>query len=137
MVIMGVIFGMALSVVIFFLWENRKTSNAESKSEKIVSKAERKREHIVGDARKDADDLLQEAKTEAHEIMKKAQAAEERISKTEARVIEREEKIEKRLDQIGQKQDFHEAILCLAEISAMMRIGCLILRQPACPITLL
>lgn len=104
-VIMGVIFGMALSVVLFFLWENRKTTKAETKSETIVSKAEKKREHIVNDARKDADDIVAEAKTEAHEIMKKAQAAEERIAKTEARVIEREEKIEKRLDQIGQKQD--------------------------------
>lgn len=45
---------MALSVVLFFIWENRKTTNAESKSEKIVSKAERKREHIVNDAKRDA-----------------------------------------------------------------------------------
>lgn len=105
MIVMGVIFGMALSVVLFFLWENRKNTQAESKSEKIISKAEKKREYIIGDARKEADEMVWEAKTEAHEIMKKAQATEERISKTEARVIEREEKIEKRLDQIATKQD--------------------------------
>ena len=105
MILLGVIFGMSLSVVMFFLWENRKTSNAESKSEKILSKAERKREHIVKDAREDAQDILKEARRESQEIMKKAQSAEERIAKTEARVIEREEKIEKRLDQISQKQD--------------------------------
>lgn len=105
MVVMGAIFGMALSVVIFFLWENRKNTQAESKSEKIVSKAERKREHIVNDARKDADEIVSEAKTEAYEMMKKAQSTEERIAKTEARVIEREEKIEARLDQIATKQD--------------------------------
>lgn len=96
---------MALSVVVFFLWENRKRHNAESKSEKILSKAEKKREHIVGDARKDANELVHEAKQEAHDIMKKAQHAEERIAKTEARVIDREEKIEKKLDQISEKQD--------------------------------
>lgn len=102
---MGVIFGMALSVVLFFIWENRKTTKAETKSELIVSKAEKKREHIVHDARKDADDILSEARKESHEIMQKAQQAEERIAKTEARVIEREEKIESRLDQIAKKQD--------------------------------
>jgi len=105
MILMWVIFWMALSVVMFFLWENRKTTNAESKSERILSKADKKRDHIVNDARKDADTMVHEAKQEAHEIMKKAQIAEERIAKTEARVIEREEKIEQRLDQIGKKQD--------------------------------
>ena len=35
---------MALSVVLFFIWENRKTTQAETKSEKIVPKAEKKRE---------------------------------------------------------------------------------------------
>ena len=103
--VMSVIFGMALSVVLFFLYENRKTNKAESKSEKILSKADRKRDHIINDARKDSDSMIQEAKQEAHEIMKKAQHTEDRIAKTEARVIEREEKIEQRLDQIGKKQD--------------------------------
>lgn len=105
MIAMWVIFGMALSVVLFYVWENRKTNKAESRSEHIIAKAERKREHIIKDARKDALDMTSEAKQEAHEIMKKAQIAEDRIAKTEARVIEREEKIEKRLDQISQKQD--------------------------------
>jgi ribonuclease Y len=96
---------MALSVVLFFLWENRKTIKAESKSEKILSKADRKRDHIIDDARKDSDSMVYEAKQEAHDIMKKAQHTEDRIAKTEARVIEREEKIEQRLDQMGIKQD--------------------------------
>ncbi len=105
MIMLGVIFGMALSVVIFFIWENRKTTQAESKSEKILSKADKKREHIIRDAREDAQEIIKEAKKESYEIIKKAQAAEERISKAEARVIEREEKIEQRLDQISKKQD--------------------------------
>jgi len=96
---------MALSVVLFFLWENRKTTNAESKSERILSKADRKRDHIVNDARKDADSMVSQAKQEAHDIMKKAQHTEDRIAKTEARIIDREEKIEQKLDQIGGKQD--------------------------------
>lgn len=96
---------MALSVLAVFLWDNRKNTKAESKSEHILAKAERKREHIVKDARRDADEITSEAKKESHEIMRKAQQAEERIAKTEARVIEREEKIEKKLDQISSKQD--------------------------------
>jgi len=104
-IVMSVIFGMALSVVLFFLYENRRTNNAETKSEKILSKADRKRDHIVSDARKDADSILREAKQESHDIMKKAQHTEDRIAKTEARIIEREEKIEQKLDQIWQKQD--------------------------------
>lgn len=96
---------MALSVVLFFLWENRKTNKAESKSERILTKADKKRDHIVADAKKDADDMVHDAKRESHEIMQKAQNAEERIAKTEARVIEREEKIEQKLDIIGKKQD--------------------------------
>jgi len=105
MIFLWVLFWMALSVVLFFLWENRKTNNAESKSEKILTKADKKRDHIVNDARKEADAMVQEAKHEAHDIMKKALHTEDRIAKTEARIIEREEKIEQRLDQIGKKQD--------------------------------
>jgi len=103
--IMSVIFGMALMVVFFFLYENRKTNNAESKSEKILSKADRKRDHIVNDARKEADSMIHEAKQESHNIMRKVQHTEDRVAKTEARVIEREEKIENKLDQISKKQD--------------------------------
>lgn len=104
-IIMSVIFGMALSVVLFFLYENRKTTRAESRSEMILTKADKKREHIISDARRDADTMVQEAKKEAHDIMQKAQNTEDRIAKTEARVIEREEKIEKKLDEISGKQD--------------------------------
>jgi len=102
---MSVIFGMAVSVVLFFLYENSKNNKAESKSEKILSKADRKRDHIINDAKKEADDLIHDAKKESHDIMKKAQHTEDRIAKTEARVIEREEKIEQKLDIISKKQD--------------------------------
>ncbi len=96
---------MALSVVLFFLWENRKTQHAESKSENILSKAEKKKDHIVDDARKLSDELIADAKSQAADIMEKARASEERIAKIEARVVEREEKIEVKLDQISEKQD--------------------------------
>lgn len=55
MITLGVIFGMALSVVLFFLWENRKTSKATTKSEEILSKAEHKREKILEEARQNAE----------------------------------------------------------------------------------
>ena len=105
MIILGVIFGMALSVVLFFLWENRKTTKAESKSEGILSKAEHKKERILSDAHLSAEEILKNARQESAELMKNAQQTEERIIKTEARIIEREEKIEQRLDQISKKQD--------------------------------
>lgn len=96
---------MALSVVLFFLWENRKTTQAESKSEAIVSKAEHKRERILEEARQNAELILKNARQESSDLMKNAQQTEDRISKTEARIIEREEKIEQRLDQISEKQE--------------------------------
>lgn len=96
---------MALSVVLFFIWENRKTSKAESKSEQILSKAEQKREHILQDARNQSREIIEKARTEAKDIEQKSLQTEERIAKTEARVIEREEKIEQKLEQISQKQD--------------------------------
>ena len=96
---------MALSVVLFYLWENRKTAKAESKSEHILSKAESKRENLIDDARKKADEIIRQAKLEASESQKKSQQLEERIAKTEERIAEREEKIEERLDQISKKQE--------------------------------
>ena len=99
------IFGMALSVVLFYLWENRKTVKAESKSEHILSKAESKKDRLLEDARKKWDEIIKQAKEEALESQKKAQAIEERVAKTEERIVEREEKIEERLDQISKKQE--------------------------------
>jgi len=78
---------MALSVVLFFIWENRKTHKAWDKADNIVKKAEKRKNQILDEARK-----------ESYEIIKKAEKIEERI-------IEREEKIEKRLELIEDKQD--------------------------------
>ena len=96
---------MALSVVLFYLWENRKTAKAESKSESILAKAESKRENLIDDARKKADEVMRQAKLEVSESQKKAQQLEDRIAKTEERIAEREQKIEERLDQISKKQE--------------------------------
>ncbi len=79
------LFWMALAVVVFFLWENRKKTHATSNAEQIIKKAE---------ARKDY--LLQSAKTESLEIIKKSEKIEERI-------LDREEKIENKLEQIENK----------------------------------
>lgn len=85
--IMWVFFGMALAVILFFIWENRKTNNANSKSEKIIKEAEEK-----------AKNLLEDAKNESQEIMSKAE-------KTEKRVIEKEERVEQKLENLEKKQD--------------------------------
>lgn len=86
-IIAGIIFWMAISVVGFFLWENRRTLKAWDKAEKIIKSAEKRKK-----------ELLEEARKESYEIINKAEKIEERI-------IEREEKIENKLEQIEDKQD--------------------------------
>jgi len=82
-----IVFWMALSVVLFYLWENRKTTKAWDKADNIIKKAEQKREKILDEARK-----------ESFEIVNKAE-------KIESRTLEREEKIQNRLETIEDKQD--------------------------------
>ncbi len=78
---------MAVSVVLFYVWENRKTNKARSNAENILKETEIKK-----------DKILQQAKKEASEITSKTEKIEERI-------LDREEKIEKKLEQIEQKYD--------------------------------
>jgi len=78
---------MALSVVLFYVWENRTTNKAWNKADDILKKADKKKEQILDQARK-----------ESYEIINKAEKIEERI-------IDREEKIEQRLELIEDKQD--------------------------------
>lgn len=104
-----VIFWMALSTVIFFVFENFRVQkgtskslnliiNAEKKKELILSEAKQEKETLLSNAKKEQERLLKEAKDESNEIMKKAEKIEERI-------IEREEKIEIKLDEISKKQE--------------------------------
>ena len=107
--IMWAIFWMALMVVLFFLWENRKVHNASSKSDTMIKEAEQKKESILRDAqsqkdklsaewKRESEMLLKTAKDEAHQITEKAE-------KAEARITEREEKIQEKLEEIGKKQE--------------------------------
>lgn len=86
-IITSVIFWMAFSVVLFYIWENRKTNKAQNNAEIIIKKAEEKK-----------DKILKQAKDESNEILQKTEKIEERI-------LEREEKIEKKLEQIEEKYD--------------------------------
>lgn len=86
-IIFSVLFWMAFSVVLFFLWENRKTNKAWDKAAKIIKDAEDKAEQI-----------LKSAKVESNDIITKAEKLEERI-------LDREEKIEKKLELIDEKQE--------------------------------
>jgi len=107
--IMWAIFWMALMVVLFFLWENRRVNNASAKSDAMIKEAEDKRENILRDAqsqkdklsaewKRESETLLKTAKNEAHQITEKAEKAEQRIT-------EREEKIQEKLEEIGKKQE--------------------------------
>lgn len=78
---------MALSVVLFFIWENRKTNKAWDKANKIVKEAEKKALSIVEWSKKESLDIISKAE------------------KIEERILEREEKIEKKLELIDEKQD--------------------------------
>jgi len=96
--IAAAIFGMALMVVLFYLWENRKQNKASSKSDEILKHADHKREKIIRGAREESQDMIKLAKRESSDIMHK-------ISRTEERILEREEKIENRLDEIDKRQN--------------------------------
>jgi ribonuclease Y len=78
---------MSLSVVLFYVWENRKTNKAQSTAEHIIKKAEYKKDTILAETRKESADIL-----------KKSERIEERI-------LDREEKIEKKLEHIEEKYD--------------------------------
>lgn len=86
-IIISVIFWMAISVVLFFIWENRKTSKAWDKALNIIK-----------DADKRAYEITESAKKESLEIISKAEKIEERI-------LEKEEKIEAKLELIDEKQE--------------------------------
>jgi ribonuclease Y len=78
---------MALSVVLFYVWENRKTNKAHSNAEHIIKKAEHKKDKILAETRKESTDILKKAE------------------KIEERILDREEKIEKKLEHIEEKYD--------------------------------
>jgi len=94
MILVWAISWIALSVVVFYIWENKKTVKAWSKAEKIIHKAEL----TLKEAEKRRDEILESAKKESIEIIKKSEKIEERI-------IEREEKIESKLEMIQEKQE--------------------------------
>lgn len=101
MLIVWAISWIALSVVIFFIWESKKTTVARSKAEKILKEADdgvKEAEKSVKDAEKRKSEILESAKKESLDIISKAEKIEERI-------IEREEKIETKLELIEEKQE--------------------------------
>ena len=87
MIIIGVILWMSLSVIIFFILENKKKAKALIKADNIIKDAEKRKEEI-----------LEKTKKERIEIISKAEKIEEKI-------LEREEKIENKLEMIQEKQD--------------------------------
>lgn len=86
-IILSVIFWMALSVVLFFVWENRRTNKATDKATKIVKEAELKASWLTENAKKESNDIITKAE------------------KLEERILEKEEKIEKKLEVLEEKQE--------------------------------
>eukprot|EP00493_Phyllostaurus_siculus_P018301 UN18591 len=53
---------MAVSVVLFYVWENRKTNKAHSNAENILKEAENKKDKILQQAKKKQMKLLKNLK---------------------------------------------------------------------------
>jgi len=85
---------MALSVVLFYIWENRKTNIAKSAADKIIKSAGK----LMKETENKRDIMLSETRKESADILKKAEKIEERI-------LDREEKIEKKLEHIEDKYE--------------------------------
>ena len=92
------IFGMILSAVLFFLWENRRIASSTSTALQIVERAENKKDKLLQEAKEDIEGLLHRAKEDAEKLASKGE-------KTEKRIIEREEKLEKKYELLSEKQE--------------------------------
>ncbi len=97
-IVMWVIFWMAISVVLFFIWENRKSNKALSKSEWILKDAEKEKNKLISEAKKESINVLNIAKRDSREIIKRAEDLEERVRK-------RDEKLDEKLDKLDKKQE--------------------------------
>lgn len=78
---------MAISVVLFFIWENRKTSKALDSASRIIKDAEEKANNIIDTSKKESLDIISKAE------------------KIEERILEKEEKIESKLEVLEEKQE--------------------------------
>lgn len=94
-IIIPVIFWMAISVVMFFLWENRKTNKAIDNATRITKEAEKK-----------AETLIETSKKESLDIISKAEKIEERILEKEEKIESKLEILEEKQEKIQQKEDY-------------------------------
>lgn len=94
-IIISVIFWMAISVVLFFIWENRKTNKAMDNASRIIKDAEDK-----------ANNIIDTSKKESLDIISKAEKIEERILEKEEKIESKLEMIEDKQEKIQQKEDF-------------------------------
>ena len=84
--------------VFFFIWENRKLTNASDKSVNIVEKATSKKWKILDEARKEASILIEKAKIEYEKLLWKITIQQEKL-------LIKEDKVENKLELISEKQE--------------------------------
>lgn len=96
--IISAIFWMAICAVIFFFWENRKTSQAKDKASGFIKEAEEKSSKLVNDAKK-----------EANEIINKAEKAEQRALEKEEKLDIKTDSLEKRQEKLTEKENYLKA----------------------------
>ncbi len=94
-IIISVIFWMAISVVLFFIWENRKNNKAIDNATKIIKAAEEK-----------ANNMINNSKKESLDIISKAEKIEERALEKQEKIESKLEIIEEKQEKIQQKEDF-------------------------------
>ena len=100
------IFWMALSAVIFFVWENRKTAIWKDKASRFMKEAEDKAAGLLREAENKALNLTESAKRESNELTQKAEKIEERLLEKEKRIDQKAESLEERLEKMGEKELF-------------------------------
>ncbi len=93
-IIISAIFWMAVSVVLFFIWENRKSNKAQDKASTIIK-----------DAQDKAFKMIEDSKKESNEIIQKAEKIEERILEKEEKIESKLELLEEKQEKIAQKED--------------------------------
>ena len=86
---------MAISVVLFFIWENRKNNKAIDNATKIIKAAEEK-----------ANNMINNSKKESLDIISKAEKIEERALEKQEKIESKLEIIEEKQEKIQQKEDF-------------------------------
>lgn len=104
-IIMWVFFGMTLSLVLFFIWENIKEKKAKDNIKNILKEAEKDASKIKKESEDRATKTLEEARKESAIIMEKSEKTQEKILEKQERLTEKIETLEKKQEKLTEKEE--------------------------------